>query len=125
MMRRTGILAALLLLAGWNSAVQAEDSALTDQQRQTVLAEAQQSYEDGVALLRTDPISARERFRAAAHRFQRLLDEDIENGRLYYNLANAQLQSNDLGLAILNYRRAQRLIPADQRLESNLRGCAR
>ena len=43
------------------------------------------------------------------------------NGHLYYNLGNAYLRSGQLGRAILNYKRAQILIPRDADLNFNLR----
>lgn len=120
MRRRVVWLMTILLLLGVSTPAIARSAMLTEQQRVAVLDEAQQAYEDGVAILRTDPIGARQRFRSAAQRFQLLVDDGVENGRLYYNLANAHLQADALGSAILNYRRAQQLIPADPRLASNL-----
>lgn len=120
MTRRAVGLMTILLLLGMSPPTHARSAMLTDQQRVAVLDEAQQAYEEGVAILRTDPIGARQHFRSAAERFQLLVDDGVENGQLYYNLANAHLQADALGPAILNYRRAQRLIPADPRLTSNL-----
>ena len=47
-------------------------------------------------------------------------DYGIENPKLYYNLANAYLLKGDLGRAILNYRRAQRLDETDADIRKNL-----
>jgi hypothetical protein len=44
----------------------------------------------------------------------------IENSKLYYNLANAYLLKNDVGRAILNYRRAERLDNSDLNVRKNL-----
>jgi hypothetical protein len=44
----------------------------------------------------------------------------IENAKLYYNLANAYFLKQDLGRAILNYRRAERLSAANTRIAKNL-----
>ena len=52
---------------------------------------------------------------------QGLIDDGVDNGKLYYNLGNAQLQIGDLGQAIVSYRRAERLIPNDSNLRENLR----
>jgi len=46
--------------------------------------------------------------------------EKIRNAKLYYNLANAYLLKEDIGKAILNYRRAQKLDPADVDINKNL-----
>ena len=44
----------------------------------------------------------------------------IKNAKLYYNLANAYLLKENVGKAILNYRRAQKLDPADADINKNL-----
>lgn len=93
---------------------------LSPEQRQQVLAEAQEAYDRGAAILRTQPDQSVVEFRQAAARFQLLIDDGVKNGRLYYNLGNACLQAGDLGRAILSYRRAERLMPGDARLQSNL-----
>jgi len=56
---------------------------------------------------------------AAAHQYEALLDE-VENGLLYYNLGNAYLRADDVGRAILAYKRARQLIPASGELAHNL-----
>ena len=98
----------------------AEAAPLTRAQQVEILEEAQASYDEGAALLRSDPESADARFRSAASRFQVLIDDGVVNGDLYYDLGNAYFQAGDLGQAIANYLRAQRLIPGDPRLEANL-----
>lgn len=47
-------------------------------------------------------------------------DGQIENARLYYNLANAYLLKQDIGRAILNYRRAARLDSDNSDIQKNL-----
>lgn len=56
----------------------------------------------------------------AISEYQKAIDADYESGNLYYNLANAYFKKGSLGLAILNYKRAQRLIPQDSDLKANL-----
>lgn len=53
-------------------------------------------------------------------RWEQIIDGGVHNGRLYYNIANAYLLMDDLGHAIVNYRRAQKLMPADPLIASNL-----
>jgi hypothetical protein len=72
-------------------------------------------------LRQSNPTEAGKLFRTAAGRFQVLVDAGLRNGRLYYNLGNAHMESGQLGWAILNYRRAQEFIPEDARLVANLR----
>ena len=53
--------------------------------------------------------------------FEKLITEtNIENSKLYYNLANAYFLKGDLAKAILNYRRAQNLDSSDPDIEKNL-----
>jgi hypothetical protein len=95
-------------------------AALTPAQQRDVLIEAQQSYDRGIAQLRSNPTEAGTAFQSAADRFQLVIESGVVNGRLYLNLANAELQAGDLGGAIADYRRAERLIPGDDRLRANL-----
>ncbi len=59
------------------------------------------------------------KYQEAAKLYESALNEK-QNGYLYYNLGNAYFKMNKLGLALLNYRRAQRLIPRFEDLISNL-----
>jgi len=74
----------------------------------TQMAEANRLYEAG-------------QFAEAAAAYQALVDTGVEDGALYYNLGNAYLKANDLGRAVLNYRRAQQLLPHDPDVAANLR----
>jgi tetratricopeptide (TPR) repeat protein len=56
---------------------------------------------------------------AAINAFKQLTDSGIDNGRLFYNLGNAYLKNNDLGLALLWYERALKRIPDDPDLHFN------
>jgi tetratricopeptide (TPR) repeat protein len=113
------IIAAVSLCAGGLCADRAEPG-LSREQRLVALVKAQEAFERGTRLACEDPDAAAQAFCESAAAFQSVIDSGVENGRLYYDLANAQLQLNDLGHAIANYLRAQRLIPGDGRLEANL-----
>jgi len=56
----------------------------------------------------------------AAKDYESLIASGYGGGHLYYNLANACLKSNRLGVAVLNYERAKLLIPRDADLTFNL-----
>jgi len=56
----------------------------------------------------------------AAQAYQQLADQGYSDGALFYNLANAYFRQGDDGRAILNYRRAQRLMPRDPDVAANL-----
>jgi tetratricopeptide (TPR) repeat protein len=60
-------------------------------------------------------------YQKAIDSYLRLMGDGYINGHLYYNLGNACFRSGLLGRAILNYKRAQRMIPRDADLNFNLR----
>lgn len=92
----------------------------TEADRRAVLAQAVKDFETAAALKSHASADARNLYDAARAGFQSLVYSGIENGRLYYNLANAQLRLGDIGRAIANYRRALRLIPGDVQARKNL-----
>ena len=93
---------------------------LTDKQQRAVLQEAQVAYDNGVSLQTADPVASKEAFRRSADRFTILTTYGIENGKLWYDLGNAQLQAGNIGKAIAAYRSGQRYIPSNGRVEANL-----
>ena len=105
-----------LCLISWTS----QDIYLSKQQQIAVLSEAQMAYDQGVALQTSDPVAARESFRRSVERFQILVNDGIENGRLWYNIGNANIQANEIGEAIAAYKAAARHIPSDGRLKANV-----
>jgi tetratricopeptide (TPR) repeat protein len=90
--------------------------------------ELQELFIQGKALFRqanqaagTDPDTAKELYRKAALRFERIIrDGKVRNGKLYYNIGNAFFRMGDLGRAILHYRRSERYRPHDPNLQQNL-----
>lgn len=115
-MSRSAPLIVVSLLA--TSAIAAEVPA---QRQIEILSAAQRAYDRGVDLRLAKPSEAAAAFNEAAAGFAALVDAGVRNGKLCYNLANAYLQSGDVGRAILNYRRAERLLPRDPRIDANLR----
>lgn len=59
-------------------------------------------------------------YEEAALSYERLVALGADDPTLYYNLANAYYQTEDLGRAILNYMRARRLAPFDADIAANL-----
>ena len=66
-----------------------------------------------------NPDQARQLYSKALLRYEKLARE-IENGKLYYNIGNVYFRLDDLGRAIVNYRKAEQLIPDDPNLRQNL-----
>jgi len=86
-----------------------------------VFERANQAFEEGVAALEDEPQRAERLLRQAAAGYRRLIEEaGIANARLHVNLANAHLLLDDVGRAILHYRRAERLDPNTPNLRTNL-----
>ena len=96
------------------------DVHLSHEQQIAVLEEAQQAYDRAIQLQTADSVASKESFRRAANRYQLLVDDGIENGKLWYDLGNAQLQTGEIGKAIAAYRSAQRYMPSDGRVITNL-----
>lgn len=86
-----------------------------------VFAEANQLFRAGNELLASDPEGAAVKYRGSALRYETLTaDHGIANSKLHYNLANAYLRLDDVGRAVLNYRKALRLDPLDRNVRRNL-----
>jgi tetratricopeptide (TPR) repeat protein len=61
-----------------------------------------------------------DRYPKAIDGYLELIGQGYVNGHLYYNLGNACFRAGQIGRAILNYKRAQLLIPRDADLNFNL-----
>jgi tetratricopeptide (TPR) repeat protein len=59
-------------------------------------------------------------FDQAIEEYQKIVDLGIKNSKVFYNLGNAYFRKNQLGKAILNYRRALALEPRDDDSMTNL-----
>jgi tetratricopeptide (TPR) repeat protein len=66
-----------------------------------------QSYDEG-------------KFDKAIEEYEKILNLKIINYQVFYNLGNAYFRQNQLGRAILNYRRALALEPRDEDAKANL-----
>lgn len=78
------------------------------------LNEATRLYNEGNDLYKQG------KYAEAAVAYERALTSGVRNGRVYYNLGNAYFKLNRIGRAILAYERAQRLMPGDEDVASNL-----
>jgi len=94
---------------------------LSEEQIADLFSQGKESFREANALADEDPEAAKDLYRQAAMRFERICREGgIQNGRLYYNIGNAYFLMGDIGHAILYYRRAEPLIPNDSLLRQNL-----
>jgi len=60
-------------------------------------------------------------YEKAIELYESILKNNIEAGALYFNLGNAYYKTNRIGLAVLNYEKAKKLLPDDEDIETNLR----
>lgn len=58
-------------------------------------------------------------YKEAIAAYEEILNNGFESGALYYNLGNSYFKDDQLGKAIVNYERADGLIPRDGDLKSN------
>lgn len=120
---RTGRLSAtsatlLFLLANVASAAPTTEE-LTTAQIESLWQTAVNDYQT-VAASTQAPAAQQSAFASVAQKFQLLADEGIRNPQLFFNLANSQMQANQRGKAIANYRRALRLDPTNDLYRRNL-----
>ena len=83
-------------------------------------AAAAQVLGDLEAMNATNALYEDGRYEQAARSYQQLVDKGYGDPVLYYNLGNAYFKQGDLGRAILNYLRAERLAPRDGDIRANL-----
>jgi tetratricopeptide (TPR) repeat protein len=77
-------------------------------------ADPQSQFEEGLVQYRSD------NWELAVTVWESLLDQGYDSGPLQYNLGNAYFRLNDLPKSILAYERAERLLPRDSDVKSNL-----
>ena len=99
-----------------------EGEALAEGERSRLCQEAEQFFTEGLELSRDGKrMEAVEALDKAAARYERAAsDETFANGKLFYNLGNVYFMKDDLGRAILNYRKAERYLPFDKKLQDNM-----
>ena len=87
----------------------------------SLLGEANTLFRQANEASLRDPEAAHELYRRAALRYERIVHEGgIRNGKLFSNIGNAYFRTDDIGRAILNYRRAERSMPDDANIAQNL-----
>lgn len=120
MTRRIGItislLAAIMVLAAGAGAQEIASASVAEEH----LASAEQAFGRAIELDMTDPEAAADYYRKAILHYERLVASGVRNGKLYYNIGNAWFRLDDMGRAIINYKRSVLYNPADPILEQNL-----
>jgi tetratricopeptide (TPR) repeat protein len=93
---------------------------LPREQLYALLNEANTTFQQANAAV-DRPDVAGQLYEKAVLLYEKIIDQGkVRNAGLYYNLANAYLLKEDIGRAILNYRRAAKLDGADVNIQKNL-----
>ncbi len=86
-----------------------------------LLEQASEKFRQATRVAPEDPAAAKLLYQESIVRFEKIISAgNVRNSKLFYNLANTYLLKGDVGRAILNYRRAERLTPEDRNLQGNL-----
>ena len=95
-------------------------SAMSKDQVYSLFNQANQFFREANATT-DDPDTAQKLYEKAILNYEKIINVDgIKNPKLYYNLGNAYFLKEDIGRAILNYRRAENLDKTDTNIQKNL-----
>ena len=102
-------------------AVVTSSTAMTDDEAITEARKAEEAFRNANAIAARDTDQAKDLYSQAILHYEKIINVGrIKNAPLYYNLANAHLLKGDLGKAIINYLRAEKLEPANSDIQKNL-----
>jgi len=94
---------------------------LSKSERNDLFSQGKDFFRQANEASASDSERATELYGKSALRFERIArDGGVRNGKLFYNIGNAYFRMNDIGRAILNYRRAEHYVPNDPNLQQNL-----
>jgi hypothetical protein len=114
--RRVIILFVCIVLSGFTVETKAN---LSKEQLYILFNQANEAFRQANSSQNT--ARADQLYEKAILSYEKIINEGkIENSRLYYNLGNAYLLKENIGKAILNYRRAQKLDSSDANIHKNL-----
>jgi len=92
---------------------------LTTEQKKELFTQANDYFQQANSA--DDQEKASQLYEKAILSFNKIIDEGkVKNARLYYNLANAYFLNGNIGKAVLNYRRAEKLDSSDENIKKNL-----
>lgn len=102
------------------AAGQTQAQTLPASEKANLASQANDFFRQANELYETDPQGARDLYSKALLRFEKLTRQGVQNGKLYYNIGNIYFRLDDIGRAILNYRRAETFMPDNPNLRQNL-----
>jgi tetratricopeptide (TPR) repeat protein len=114
--KRQTITLVVLLLISLSASANAQ---MSKDQVYSLFSQANESFRQANST--KDSEQAERLYEKAILTFEKIIDEgQIKNAKLYYNLGNAYFLKGDIGKAILNYRRAEKLDGSDTNIQKNL-----
>lgn len=116
------LLLAIVGLCGAKGLCRADEtgSAGSREELYALLNEANAAFQQANAAANA-PGRAAELYGKAILLYEKIIEQgNVHNAKLYYNLGNAYFLADDIGRAILNYRRALELDGADVNIRNNL-----
>ena len=84
-----------------------------------VHAQNERESDTGYIFYKANALYEEGKYDEAIEVYTGLIDQGLESGNLYYNIGNCYFKKGELGKAIVNYERANKLIPDDSDLKSN------
>ncbi len=78
------------------------------------------AHDTGTRYLKAVDAYQKGEFKAAAAAFEKIAQQPVKSGELYFNTGNAYLKAGELGKAVLWYERAKKYIPRDADLRFNM-----
>jgi len=110
------ILVCFILFLGISHAQELEISSSKTEKVSTLSPEERaRIFQEGISAYRN------QEFELAEGYFRALISDGLQNGELYYNLANSQFRQGMLGFSMAHYLKAQEFMPRDGDLSHNLR----
>ena len=98
----------------------ATGAALSKEQTYSLFNQANQFFRQANSIV-NDPDRVRRLYEKAILNYEKIIrDGQIRNPKLYYNLGNAHFLNGDIGNAIRDYRRAEKLDKTDTNVQKNL-----
>jgi len=96
------------------------EAKLTKEQIYSLFNQANEAFRQANSI-KADAESANKLYENSILNYEKIISEGkISNPKLYYNLGNTYFLKGDLGRAILNYRRADKLDSGDRNIQKNL-----
>ncbi len=114
------ILATVLLLSLVCAASAEDEKPIDTSTPLSIDAEQRRGIDPGKLFYSANTLYEKREYGKALEEYNKILGLGIDSGALYYNMGNSYFKLGKLGLAILYYAKARRLMPYDSDLKANL-----